>query len=468
MEHETDFRTPSRIDPSLDRLAANAATVSQEIVDVDGFVSDLAERTEVLLNQLRKAHEGSGHVLQMNASVMSTLQNAFAELEQTHASFLEALGQSQTAGKLGQEVLTWVDTLSGRTKDVETVLTDVQSSNEQITVIAAQVNMLAINAKIEAARAGEAGRGFSVVADAINTLSQQTGVAAEQIGDNVERLVAWIMQLQSETASVSVTSGKLSAVNRVSQDRNVAVREALAQSVRQMKLVRDDAVEADHALRDYAPRVEDTFTTMRQSVGGITETHERLHELVDLSERLVQDSIAAGGGSEDKPMIEAVQDRAAQISALFEEAVETGRIAYDDFFDCEYRSLPGTDPEQVMTRFTPLTDMLLPEILEEALKLDPRVVFCAAVDKNGYLPTHNREFSEPQGDDPVWNMANCRNRRIFDDRVGLKAGRNQEPFLMQVYRRDMGGGDHVLMRDLSAPIFIKNRHWGGLRLAYRF
>jgi methyl-accepting chemotaxis protein len=93
-----------------------------------------------------------------------------------------------------------------------------------------------------------------------------------------------------------------------------------------------------------------------------------------------------------------------------------------------------------MTRFVTLTDRLLPPIQEPVLDLDPRIVFCAAVDRNGYLPTHNRKFSQPQSADPVWNAANCRNRRIFDDRVGLKAGRSTAPFLLQVYRRDMGGG----------------------------
>jgi methyl-accepting chemotaxis protein len=95
------------------------------------------------------------------------------------------------------------------------------------------------------------------------------------------------------------------------------------------------------------------------------------------------------------------------------------------------------------------------------------VVFSAAVDDRGYLPTHNLKFSLPQGPDVVWNTANSRNRRIFDDRVGLKAGQSREPFLMQVYRRDMGGGEFVMMKDLSAPITVNGRHWGGLRLAYK-
>ena len=48
----------------------------------------------------------------------------------------------------------------------------------------------------------------------------------------------------------------------------------------------------------------------------------------------------------------------------------------------------------------------------------------AAVDENGYLPTHNRKFSQAPTNDPVWNAAHCRNRRLFNDRTGAAAGRS--------------------------------------------
>ena len=108
-----------------------------------------------------------------------------------------------------------------------------------------------------------------------------------------------------------------------------------------------------------------------------------------------------------------------------------------------------------------------PLFVEAALEADPRMVFCAAVDRNGYLPTHNHKYSHPQGPDPVWNSANCRNRRIFNDRTGLSAGRSTRPFLLQTYRRDMGGGHFVLMKDVSAPIMVHGRHWGGLRIGFK-
>ena len=78
------------------------------------------------------------------------------------------------------------------------------------------------------------------------------------------------------------------------------------------------------------------------------------------------------------------------------------------------------------------------------------------------------KFSKPQGRNPEWNAANCRNRRIFDDRTGLAAGRNEKLFLLQTDRHGMGGGKHALMKDVSSPIFVKGRHRGGLCMAYLF
>jgi methyl-accepting chemotaxis protein len=96
------------------------------------------------------------------------------------------------------------------------------------------------------------------------------------------------------------------------------------------------------------------------------------------------------------------------------------------------------------------------------------MVFCIAVDRNGYVPVHNRRFSQPQRrGETAWNTANARNRRIFDDRAGIAAARSTRPFLVQAYNRDMGGGMMVMMREVDAPIRVFGRHWGGFRTAYR-
>ena len=169
---------------------------------------------------------------------------------------------------------------------------------------------------------------------------------------------------------------------------------------------------------------------------------------------------------EDSRLVAEVQRLAKEVSRTIEEAIDRGVLDLDDVFDQNYLPVAHSDPEQFTTRYVTSFDRLLTPILDGALSLDPRVAFCAPVDVNTYLPTHNSKFSKTQTADPVWNAANCRNRRFFKDRVGQGAARNRRPFVVHIYRRDMGGGKMVPMIDVSAPIMIKGRHWGGLRLAY--
>jgi methyl-accepting chemotaxis protein len=104
----------------------------------------------------------------------------------------------------------------------------------------------------------------------------------------------------------------------------------------------------------------------------------------------------------DQRFIEVAKSASARIAEAFEAAVSQGGISMTALFDSDYRALPNTDPIQHMTAFIDLCDRILPPIQEPVLALDPRVVFCAAVDRNGYLPTHNRKFSNPQrAGDPV-------------------------------------------------------------------
>jgi methyl-accepting chemotaxis protein len=203
-----------------------------------------------------------------------------------------------------------------------------------------------------------------------------------------------------------------------------------------------------------------------QSSQNLQAARDRVNKLLGVGEELIQLTAASGIETVDTPLIRIVQDAAAKAVAAFDQALAKGTLTLADLFDETYKPITGSNPQQFITRFVAFTDRALPDIQEPILGLDNKIVFCAALDRNGFLPTHNRKFSQPQGSDPAWNTANCRNRRIFNDRVGLAAGRNTKPFLVQTYRRDMGGGKYALMKDVSAPITVQGRHWGGFRLGY--
>ena len=171
--------------------------------------------------------------------------------------------------------------------------------------------------------------------------------------------------------------------------------------------------------------------------------------------------------AEDERFIKLAQGTAKQISAVFEEGLKRGDIAEEDFFGADLTAVEGTVPQQYMAPFTTLLDRVLPAIQEPVLAVDPRIQFCAAVTLAGYLPTHNRKYSEPQRPgDVAWNTAHCRNRRVFTDRSGLAAARSTREFLLQSYSRDMGDGRLIRMKEADAPILVNGRHWGAVRLAY--
>ncbi|MBW4708783.1 chemotaxis protein [Roseobacter sp. YSTF-M11] len=451
-----------------DRLTKAAAALGYEIVDIAGFLDLVEQHAREQRKSLTVLDERAADMGRANSDVRDAVQTMAQHTDETARDVESSAALVRKTGEQTRSVAGWVQDLSERTEGVSDTLSAVKSNNQQIAGIATQVNTLAINAKIEAARAGDAGRGFAVVADAINELSQKTRDAAVEISNNIERLTGWISELGKEATEVATQAKDVLQNAGGTDDALTRMEASITSANKQAKRISEQAERVQSAMGDFTPALAGIDTAVKSTTSGIETTHARILRLIDTSEMIVQSTALLGGSSVDSPFIQRVQETARAVSTALESAVDRGTITMSRLFDRNYRPIPGSDPEQFLTEYTTLMDDLLPPLQEPVLDMDPKVVFCAAVDINGYLPTHNRAFSQRPGDDPVWNTANCRNRRIFDDRVGLKAGRSTDAFLLQVYRRDMGGGEFKMMKDLSAPIVVQGKHWGGLRLAYTF
>jgi methyl-accepting chemotaxis protein len=171
---------------------------------------------------------------------------------------------------------------------------------------------------------------------------------------------------------------------------------------------------------------------------------------------------------ENTEFVTRAMEAGVALTKIFENGVASGAISIEDMFDTNYVEIPGTNPVQYRTKVVDWADRVLPAFQEAFLAKDPRMAFSAMIDRNGYLPVHNKIYSHPQRPgDVTWNTANSRNRRIFNDAAGLAAGRNQRAYMVQSYARDMGNGKTVMMREIDVPIRVKGRHWGGFRTAYR-
>ncbi|NPU14061.1 methyl-accepting chemotaxis protein [Bradyrhizobium sp. 83002] len=171
---------------------------------------------------------------------------------------------------------------------------------------------------------------------------------------------------------------------------------------------------------------------------------------------------------ENNEFVTRAMEAGTELNRIFESAIARGEITLEDMFDTNYVEIPGTNPQQHRSRILDWAERALPSFQEAFLARDERMAFCVAIDRNGYLPVHNKIYSHPQRPgDTAFNTANSRNRRIFNDPAGLAAGRNQRPYLIQSYARDMGNGNTVMMREIDVPIRVRGRHWGGFRTAYK-
>jgi len=152
---------------------------------------------------------------------------------------------------------------------------------------------------------------------------------------------------------------------------------------------------------------------------------------------------------------------AKMMEQLLEEQLSSGRFTLDDVFDVNYIPIPNTDPQKYHTRYDGYLDKTILEIEDEYLK-DEQVVFAVLVDKNGYLPTHNSKYTKPLTGDKEKDKVGNRTKRLFNDPVGLAAAKNEKDLLKQVYARDTG----EKMWDISAPVYVKGKHWGGFRIGF--
>jgi methyl-accepting chemotaxis protein len=458
---------PSNSERLVDQLANRIGGLGVELADVAGNLQEVAGRVSTQserFGHLQKTAEtmvSANHgIASASRAVQSATSAAVSEITQSRAAV-------ETAVQHIAELIEAVRRIELRLGDVGTALAQVAKVSGSIEAIAKQTNLLALNATIEAARAGAAGRGFAVVASEVKSLAEATRQATHSIGDTVRDLDGQIGNLIGASGDASVRAKNAGEGAQQIQSIIVRVQDGFTAVGQEI----DGVARAATSNLAHCDMVIDELGNLAKGVDlssiDLKHADERVAKLLDISEGLIELIANSGVETSDAPLIGVVVDTAKRISAAFEAAVERGDIGLDQLMDEKYREIPGTDPKQYLTDYVAFTDRILPPIQDPVQKIDPRIVFCVAWAKGGYLPTHNPNYRLPQGPDPVWNNANCRNRRLFSDRAVKKVAANTKPFLLQTYRRDMGGGNFVLMKDLSSPIYVRGRRWGAFRMGFR-
>lgn len=430
---------PGRRDDSaalnlVKRLARSISTVGKDAAEVRGALED------------------TQRVVQMQSQAMQALAQQLNQIGQAQAAIAAATAQSTAAVQRARGAL---GVVGGEVVGMASTLAQVSDAAAEITKISLQTRLVAFNAAVEAKHAGDAGRGFAVVAEAVKALAGQVEASSKAIVSAIASLQQRIDRFSTELTEDPAKPSQIhAAFHEVEQDVQ-SIAASAAQSGQQMGLLNERAHELEREVSE--------------ATHGLKVAFDGSDRFLRMAEELVEQIAESGVEVDDMPFIRAAQQAAAEISEQLEAALRDGQISQAELFDEQYRPIDGTAPQQHTTRFCPLSDRLFPAVQEKTLGFSDKVVFCIAADRNGYIATHNRKYCQPQrAGDTIWNTANSRYRRIFNDRTGLASARNTRPFLLQTYRRDMGGGRFVLLKEAAAPITVAGRHWGGLRLAFNF
>ena len=441
---------------SIDDIMIGAAETSYFVDSVKKKIEKdvetanaVVQHAEGVAHGTREIADNAEHALAIAADVRTESVAGRAEIDQGLARISHAREEADQAAALMNALQEKSRSIAGFT--------------QVITEISARTNLLALNAAIEAARAGEHGRGFAVVAGEVRQLAFRTKEATDEIGVMVRAINEQAEKAAKGMGSLAAVVGEATAnVERVHHFLS-NIEQSSGQSESQIGEIAREArehVETTGAISRSLAQIRDSMLSTDKELPRATDS---AMALAVKAETIAAALIESHADTPHDAIREAAQATAAQIGELFSEAIKSGKITREALFDRQYTPIPNTNPPKFSTRFDAFTDRVLPPIQEALLERMPQLAFAGAVDNNGYFPTHNKKFSKPLTGKYEVDIVNNRTKRIFNDRTGARCGSNTKPFLLQTYKRDTG----EVMHDLSAPIYVDGRHWGGFRVGYR-
>ncbi|WP_460136872.1 methyl-accepting chemotaxis protein [Pseudomonas sp. S1_E04] len=250
--------------------------------------TSLANNDQISL-QTREAEQVATAITQMVATINEVSRYAAQAADASRLADIEVENGNQlVAGTTVaiEQLAVRLEQTTGTVSQVSQHSEQIESVIEVINSIAAQTNLLALNAAIEAARAGEHGRGFAVVADEVRSLANRTQQSTEEIRQMISTL-----QTGTNTALQTMRDSCELADQTVVQTRSAQT--ALARISEQVGAISNmnaqiasACAQQNTVAEEVAQNINRIHGSTVQSANGSRRVADASHELAQLADRL--------------------------------------------------------------------------------------------------------------------------------------------------------------------------------------
>ena len=291
--------TGEALNQSSEKFSNKFKNISESILNANQAIEDLAQGATSQANETETVHDKIkelGDVIEIEKSGVSKLEGTVS------AMIKHTAGASESISELDQITTVKIDEIlrvSVQTNKNHDSAANINKAVEIIKGLAAQTNLLSLNASIEAARAGEAGRGFAVVAEEIRNLSEESSGNAQEIEEIVKELVnnveVSVKKMQEVTENVKKQQERLGETREAFGYLNNEVQlveqvtgelgsqTEILSSLKE--IVTDSINNLASVVEESAASTEETSASMTLLSQTINECSEDTQGLVELSHR---------------------------------------------------------------------------------------------------------------------------------------------------------------------------------------
>ncbi len=303
----------TQIDRNLHQISDSLNTQNQRFshsgVQLEKVHDAINRLTELSREQAYQISESGSAIEEMTASI-SSMTSVIRDKMANISRLMEKSREGDRVVNRAGEAFGKVSISLGTITDMTTM----------ISKIAAQTNLLAMNAAIEAAHAGNAGRGFSVVASEIRNLAESSSSSAKEIGDTTKELVKSIQDAEKEIDS---TRQSFLDIHNEIEDLNKAVAE-IEQSAVELNSGSSDILNSTGQLTGITSDMNNQLESVREHHTAIVGD---MGDVLRLSEELSR------GMEEVSDGMTMVRDAIHRIHSLSEELKDQGQALKQAFQD---------------------------------------------------------------------------------------------------------------------------------------